>query len=294
MPGHRGVILCADDYGLTPGVSAAILSLAAAGRLSATSALVTLPDWPAHARDLAECRKFLTVGLHLNLTLGRPLAAMPRLAPGGDFPSIGRLLRLALSGALDRDEIRAEATRQLALFEAAFGFPPDFVDGHHHVHALPGVRRAVLDALSEYAPAGGLLVRDPSDRWGRILGRPARAKALFVALLSGDLADQATRRSFVVNVGFAGFSSFSARRSFDWELDQFLRGAGPGHMIMCHPGRPDSKLAELDTVSDRRQEELDVLARRGDLQSWLWRPRRSGAEQRCDWPHVPAGRALDT
>ena len=48
----RPVILCADDFGLAPGVSDAICGLIAAGRLSATSCMTTLPGWRAHASDL--------------------------------------------------------------------------------------------------------------------------------------------------------------------------------------------------------------------------------------------------
>jgi predicted glycoside hydrolase/deacetylase ChbG (UPF0249 family) len=70
------LILCADDYALTEGVSRAIGELAAARRLSATSAMVTTPHWPAMAPRLAVHRGHLAVGVHLNLTLGAPAGAM--------------------------------------------------------------------------------------------------------------------------------------------------------------------------------------------------------------------------
>src|SRR5688500_29751 len=79
--GGRMIILCADDYGLTEGVSRAIGELAAAKRLSATSVLVTSPHWPASAPRLCAHRGRLSVGLHLDLTLAGPLGPMPRLAP---------------------------------------------------------------------------------------------------------------------------------------------------------------------------------------------------------------------
>ena len=39
--------------------------------------------------------------------------------------------------------LTAEITRQFEAFAAAFGRPPDFVDGHHHVHLFPQIRDAV-------------------------------------------------------------------------------------------------------------------------------------------------------
>ena len=84
------IILCADDYALTEGVSRAIGELAAAQRLSATSVLVTSAHWPASAPRLCVHRGHLSVGLHLDLTLGAPLGPMPRLAPAGTFPGAAR------------------------------------------------------------------------------------------------------------------------------------------------------------------------------------------------------------
>ncbi len=45
-------ILCADDYGLAPGVSRAIARLLAAGRLSATSCITVTRFWPEQAAAL--------------------------------------------------------------------------------------------------------------------------------------------------------------------------------------------------------------------------------------------------
>ena len=41
--------------------------------------------------------------------------------------------------------------RSCALFIEAFGRPPDFLDGHQHVHLLPQVR----DALAQGGGGGG-------------------------------------------------------------------------------------------------------------------------------------------
>ena len=54
-----------------------------------------------------------------------------------------------MGGVLDTDEIRAEVARQLDRFEAGLGFPPDHIDGHQHVHVLPGIRRALLTEVAQ-------------------------------------------------------------------------------------------------------------------------------------------------
>src|SRR5689334_15435364 len=109
----KKVVLCADDFGLSDGVSCGILELARNGRLSATSAMTNLPGWRRAAPQLAELRGEIAVGLHLNLTAGPPLGTMPRLAPRGAMPALAALVRSALTGTLPIAEIEGEIERQL-------------------------------------------------------------------------------------------------------------------------------------------------------------------------------------
>lgn len=143
-----GFILCADDYGMTEAVSRGLLEVASAGRISAASAMASLPDWRRAARDWAAARPAADLGLHVTLTVGAPLGPMPRLAPGGEFPGLGTLAAAALSRRLPRDEIEAEIGRQIDAFCDATGAAPTHVDGHQHVHVLPGVRAALFAALA--------------------------------------------------------------------------------------------------------------------------------------------------
>ena len=52
----RGITLCADDFALHPLVDEAVLRLAQAGRLSATSCMSTAPRWRAAAPRLLPLR----------------------------------------------------------------------------------------------------------------------------------------------------------------------------------------------------------------------------------------------
>lgn len=287
MP-HDGnrVILCADDFALTAGVSRGILELAAAGRLSATSAMVTFPAWQGNAPALAAVRDRIAVGLHLDLTLGPPLGPMPRLAPAGVPPPVGRLARMALLGRTDPAEIEAETLRQIDRFIEAVGHPPDHVDGHQHAHALPGVRRGVLAALARRfgGAAQRPLVRDPADRPAAILGRRAEpAKALVVAGLAAGFGRAARRGGLVTNRGFSGFSAFDTRRDFAGELDAAMRQPGPLHIVMCHPGHADAELAALDPVTTRREQELAAIQAMPGLPERIWHPRRAVGGPPVDW-----------
>jgi hypothetical protein len=278
------IILCADDYALTEGVSRAVGELAAARRLSATSALVTTPHWPAMAPRLVVHRGRIALGLHLNLTLGSPLGAMPKLAPKGTFPKRNELVARALVGLVDAAEIAAEVERQLDAFEARVGFPPDHIDGHEHVHVLWGIRRPLFDVLARRYPGVKPLVRDPWDRWSAIRTRDlARTKATLVAALALGFGAGARQRGLPTNAGFSGFSDFDVKVPYAQELERALGAPGPRHIVMCHPGHPDAELAAVDPVVERRRMEYETLMRDATLPDRIWRPARALDGPPVDW-----------
>lgn len=277
------LLLCADDFALTEGVSRAIEELCVAGRLSATSALVTTRYWPAHGARLAALRGLVAVGLHVNLTLGSPLGPMPRLAPTGQFPAIGALTRRAVRRSVDASEVMVETARQLIAFEQSVGFPPDFIDGHQHVHALPGIRDGVLAALCERFPHGGPLIRNPAEQIGAIIARGmAVSKATALSGLSFGFARAVRAAGFATNDTFGGVTDF---RPEDAHEDLRLSMLRPGrlHLVMCHPGFPDAELAALDPVTSRRRSEYDALMQDHVLTTAIWRPRRPADGPAIDW-----------
>lgn len=278
------VILCADDFAITEGVSKGIEELALARRLSATSAMVNMPGWCDLAPKLAELRPYVATGLHLNLTLGPPLGASPGLAPDNELPDHMVLVRMCLTAAISTSEIAAEIERQLVAFEESTGFPPDFVDGHQHVHALPRVRRALLEVLGDRYPGLRPLVRDPEDRPSRILRRQAAPhKALAIGLLSRGFGESARRAGFATNHGFSGVSAFNLDTPYAEELACFFSHRGPRHLVMCHPGYPDATLAELDPVVERRHHELDALFAVERLDEAIWHVPGGKSRAPVDW-----------
>ncbi|MDP9139114.1 MAG: ChbG/HpnK family deacetylase [Pseudomonadota bacterium] len=281
------LILCADDYALTEGISRAVGELAAARRLSATSVMVTTPHWPAAAARLRVHRGRLAIGLHLNLTLGGPLAPM-RLAPKGRFPRRNLLIAQALLGIANSEEIAGEIERQLEAFENGLGFPPDHIDGHEHMHVLSGIRQPLLDVVARRYPGPKPLLRDPSDRWQATAARrgSSRLKAAAVGALALRFAAAARRKGLPANEGFSGFSRFDPGVPYAQELAGAMLAPGRCHIVMCHPGHPDAELAKVDAVVDRRRMEYDALMRDVTLPERIWRPQRSADGPPVGWPRL--------
>ncbi len=256
-----GFVLCADDFAMTDGVSRSILALIEAGKLSAAGAMTNRPHWASFAGDFGALAEKADLGLHLNLTCAAPLSTMPRLAPGGEFPQLRDLARAAATSPAARREIAAEIGRQLDAFEDRLGRAPDFIDGHQHVHVLPGVRRSLLDAVTSRYAAGSVYLRDPADSAAAIRERGvAVGKALTIAALALGFRGAALRRGIPVNSGFSGVAPFDPARDFGADLARFLLRPGPAHLVMCHPGFVDDELARLDPVIATRPIEHAALA----------------------------------
>lgn len=258
--GTAAVTLCADDYAIAPGVSLGIREAIEAGRLNATGAMTSMPAWPAEARELLPLARRVDVGLHLNLTLGRPLTDLPKLAPGGQFPGLATLTAAALTGRLPLGDVRGEIEAQLDAFMDAMGRPPDFIDGHQHVQMLAGVRTVLFEVLRRRGLAGRLWLRDSADHWRRLRqrGGPWR-KAAMVAMLGRGFGVRARGLGIATNAGFAGFSDFDTRQDYAALFSTYLRAPGPRHLIMCHPGYVDDALEALDPVTVPREYELAFL-----------------------------------
>lgn len=253
----RSIWLCADDYGMAPGVNDAIRQLIARGRLNATSVMTVAPHLGAREADaLAALSTSAALGLHVTLTGPfRPLSEGFTPLREGAFPSIGEMMKLAMTRRLTPEPLAIEIAKQFEAFTAAFGRRPDFVDGHQHVHLLPIVREAFLKVVAEAAPKA----------WVRQCGRARAArrlqdpKALVLDVLSVGFRGRAARRGLATNPAFAGAYGFTTDAKFAEIFPGFLNGLPDGGLIMCHPGFVDDALRSLDPLTDLREREFAFL-----------------------------------
>jgi chitin disaccharide deacetylase len=257
----RRIWLCADDYGISPGVNRAIRELIERGRLNATSVMVVGPaigrDEVDALRSAASDRPRCAIGLHATLTAPfRPLTMYFRPLNGGMFLSFPKLLRAGFARRLDSEIFQAELKAQLAAFGEMFGRAPDFVDGHQHVQLYPQIRDAFLAAVKDSAPSAW--VRQ-GGRNGSLARRLSAPKALLLDALSKQFRRRAARADLAFNPGFAGAYDFSRQPDFAGLMQQFLDGLPEHGLVMCHPGFVDETLVSLDPLTAQREHEHAFL-----------------------------------
>ena len=266
---ERHIIICADDYGISLAVSAAIRDLVARRRINATSVMVVAPSFSrGEAAALRQAAgDHAAIGLHLTLTAPyRP--ASQHFAPlrrGAFFP-LAAMARRGLSRSLVPALLDAEIAAQVAAFHEAFGRAPDYVDGHQHIHVFPQISEALLRVVKHAAPTA----------WVRQCGRAVRKnlepKGLVLDALSRRLQRLAAAHGVATNPAFAGTYAFRASADFAKLFPHFLDGLPDGGVVMCQPGKVDAELSRLDPLTNLREREyayfLDeafpqVLAARG-------------------------------
>jgi predicted glycoside hydrolase/deacetylase ChbG (UPF0249 family) len=266
--GLRHIWLCADDYGISPGVNRGIRDLIERGRLNATSVMVVGPaigrDEVSALNDAVAKSPHCAIGLHATLTAPfHPVTMHYRPLRDEQFLPLGRKLRSSLLRRFDPEMIRAELSAQIAAFAKLFGRAPDYIDGHQHVQIFPQVRDAFLAAAKNAAPKAW--VRQ-SGRIQPLAQRINMPKALLLDTLSAAFRKRAMRAGVAFNPGFAGAYDFAGQSDFGALMAGFLDGLPDGGLIMCHPGFVDDVLASLDPFTDQREREYEYLGSDAFLQ----------------------------
>ena len=143
----RNLIVNADDLAWTEGVNRGIAQAHRYGIVTSATILANGAAFAA-AVELVKATPSLAVGVHLNLSDGKPVSP-PETVPSivndrGEFKGgpEALLLRVARRN-LRIKEVELEWQSQIRKVVNA-GIQPTHLDGHKHVHMLPGMFEIVL------------------------------------------------------------------------------------------------------------------------------------------------------
>ena len=267
----KALIVNADDLGWTTGVNRGIAETHRNGIVTSASLLAN-GDAFDDGVNVARALPAMGVGVHLNLSDGRPLTgarAAPSLVNENGKLSSGPeqlLLKLA-RGKLKVSEVEREWDAQIEKIRAA-GIAPTHLDGHKHVHMLPGLfpvalklaRKHSIAAIrisNEASPLRTALSGNFSRNAGVLLKQGVQARGL--KLLSRDahkLADNAGIESADYFCGIAQTGVLTREGVLNL-LENLPEGTTE---LMCHPGYTDDTLAHTPTrLQESRASELAIL-----------------------------------
>lgn len=249
------LIVHGDDFGFSESINLGIVRAHTDGILTSAS-LAAAGGAFDQAVALARAHPALDLGVHLTLTgeqCAAPPASVPSLVHDGAslWPTPAEFLQRYVRGAISIGDVERELNAQLTRVLDA-GVPISHLDGHQHLHALPGIRGVVGELARRYRIG---FVRRPRERLRLFMLRdPHRlgraAAAVMLRLLCWSPPGWYARSTD----HFVGFY-------FGGRLDRAnlatLIGALPRAgtcELMCHPGADSTESGHFAADYDRRAE----------------------------------------
>ncbi len=143
MDATRFLVVIADDYGIGPETSRAILELAARGVVTGTVLLVNSPHAEDAVRAWRQCGVRPEMGWHPCLTLDPPAAPVARVpslvGPDGRMLPLRHFLARLYLHQICPKQIETELRTQYDRFLDLVGHPPAVVNSHQHTSLFPPV-----------------------------------------------------------------------------------------------------------------------------------------------------------
>lgn len=150
---EKELIVCADDFGLTEGISEGIVNAYSEGIVTRTSIIANSKAFD-HAVLLSKKNQGLKVGIHLTLVEEEPINEHNKIK--SLMGQNGKLLinykaflvRYALL-KIDINEVYAEWESQIQKVLKS-GININHIDSHQHLHMLPGIFKKTLELALKY------------------------------------------------------------------------------------------------------------------------------------------------
>jgi hopanoid biosynthesis associated protein HpnK len=267
----KNLIVNADDLGWTDGVNQGIAEAHRNGIVTSTSLLANGAAF-ASGVELARSTPGLGVGVHLNLSDGEPIAPRELVATllndDGEFAGgpEALLLRIAKREVTVR-EAEQEWEAQIERVKEA-GIQPTHLDGHKHVHMLPGLFEVALRLAKRYGIGAIRVAHETSSLRAAlsagdalhasvVLKQGVQARGL--KLLARDAREQAERAGISMSDYFCGIAQTGEMTKEG--VARLLRSLPEGTTeLMTHPGYADQDLQNSATrLQGSRQTELSIL-----------------------------------
>ncbi len=161
------LLITADDYGVTRGVTDSILKSVDDGAINCVSMIANGQDFD-RAVDEAKKRPQMQIAVHLNLTEGKPssdLRSGELVDSDGNFHLLFQslLFRYLFSSNKTKfkQDIKNEVRAQILKIKNAFPGRDIFLNGHDHVHMIPFVFAAVDEVAEELNIAYVRISKEP-------------------------------------------------------------------------------------------------------------------------------------
>ncbi len=254
----KRVIINADDFGFSPGITEGILRAHREGVVTSTTIAANMPAAADAVKHLAEAPN-LGVGVHLNVSQGPPLSKAGAALAGPDGimknTAIGVMLAVMRRPWLLR-AIEAEFEAQI-LWLKELGVTPTHLDSHRHIHGFTPIFSRVARLARQYHIrfVRWYGERLPGAGWAKA---PAKQRRTGMVLNVFTIANAVIASDLRGTRGTWGVAHTGGIDSA-W-LEQVARSVRTGVTeIMTHPGTGGDVAASVSRLRESRKIELAAL-----------------------------------
>lgn len=258
----RRIVINADDFGLSEAVNNAVAKAHTEGVLTSATIMANMPA-ADEAVKIAKKLPGLGVGVHLNLSEGKPLSKDSSVAcllnSNGEFTlSPFKLSVLSIAGHKIRSAIRTELAAQIQ-WVLDNGLTPTHLDSHNHIHTLPPIYPIVCDLARRFEIPAVRYTFEPKDlcrmpwplpaEYGRQRARTARIMARINRIqnsrfLKTDALLGIAHKGKIDVSFFKAVTLYSSARTAE---------------VMTHPGLADTAGQDETKLQHQQRLELEAL-----------------------------------
>jgi len=242
----KRLIINSDDYGRTPEISRGIRESHLNGVVTSTTCMMNIPTTADDILIAMKEAPNLNLGVHLVLTMGRPLSAHEAVSSvvdeNGNYFKYQPFVENVPN--LNMDEVKAEWRLQIERFVKTTGRKPTHLDSHHHSSFFSAkLFHGMLELAKEYDCA----IRYPFTNVYDEIEEASKYAPEFMKEF--DLRRPDIFISNFYDDGATVDNLLNIINNFDDGTSE----------LMCHPGHVDDAFATESVYNFQRERELKIL-----------------------------------
>ncbi|MGB7605146.1 MAG: chitin disaccharide deacetylase [Lutisporaceae bacterium] len=224
------LIINADDFGLTKGCNKGIVKAFKEGLVTDTTVMINMKDG-LDAINIAKSNGINRIGLHLNLTCGKPVLAAEQVRSLINYEELLYKRESLIHPHMNLKEAESELWAQVEKFTET-GMALTHIDSHHHIHIYEGLTEIFIDIAKQ--------LKVPLRQTGEVMKEKIIARGV-------KTTDYFTSEFYDRGVSMENICKI---------LDRYDNGVLE---IMTHPAMLDDELLRKSSYNRLRSKELEIL-----------------------------------
>lgn len=251
------MIVCADDFGLSPKINKSILEIVSEQTISSVSCLADKYSYSDNFTDLRRYQSNIDIGLHLNLI---PLVSTSNRVKPLNF--MYQFYNAWLQNEISAHEIEVCINEQFEKFSDLLGKEPDYIDGHFHMQQFLPIQSAIFKRFKIINKCK--YIRSTNTSINIVNGYTKNFKSFvkdsLITLVGFNFRNSLQKQEINTNDSLI---SFPTEKTTEEMVEYFFKviqvSKKINDLIYIHPGNVDKELLDQDYLTYGRVNQFKAL-----------------------------------